>query len=94
MDLPFFLPVCGCGDDDCDTSLTRTYEQEIQVRITDPQCLSSMKHFLCTMYRRRCYEFTDVEAGSNTYGNQVSETGGADEGRCCQKQRGNREKYC
>ena len=28
------------------------------------------------MYRRRCYEIKDVEAGSNTYGNQVSETGG------------------
>jgi len=44
--------------------------QEIQVRITEKQCLSSMKHFLCTLYRRRCYQNTDGDANSVTYGNQ------------------------
>ena len=68
---------CGRGDGELDTSLTkcgRGNEQEIQVRITEGQCLSSMKHFLCTLYRRRCYQNKDEEAGSVTYGNQVGET--------------------
>lgn len=68
---------CGRGDGELGASLTkcgRSNEQEIQVRITEKQCLSSMKHFLCTLYRRRCYQNTDGDANSVTYGNQVGDT--------------------
>lgn len=33
--------------------------------------MSSMKHFLCTLYRRRCETITDTEAASLTFGNQA-----------------------
>jgi len=43
--------------------------QELQVKNTESLCISSMKHFLCTLYRRRCDTVTDTDVNSPTFGN-------------------------
>lgn len=61
-------PVCDYPNGDV---FVRHALQEIQVKTTDPQCMSSMKHFLCTLYRRRCMNLIDQDPKSTTRGNQA-----------------------
>jgi hypothetical protein len=60
-------PVCEYPNGDV---FVRHALQEISVLNTNPQCLSSMKHFLCALYRRRCETNQDSDPTSPTFQHQ------------------------
>ncbi len=56
--------VCDYPDGDL---YVRAALEHLQAKSTSDACQSSMKVFLCTLYRRRCQDNTDETPSSKTY---------------------------